>query len=91
MTGTLTIIVTGLAAVAGFGAGLLHFRSLRPIAARIVAGERRAFAMQLARLAGLGGFLLISAQGGAYPLLAAFAGILAGRWYVLRVEERRRA
>ena len=77
-----------LAALAGTGAGWLHFRSLRPLAKGIAGGDWRALALQLLRLGAMAGFLVIAAQGGASVLLAAASGVMAGRWLVLRAARR---
>ncbi|MCA8879425.1 MAG: hypothetical protein KDA73_05555 [Rhodobacteraceae bacterium] len=85
MTGAAATVILALcAALAGLGAGWVHFSSLRGVADRIVAGQLGALGWQLLRLALLGGFLWICAQGGAAVLLAAACGILAGRVLVLR-------
>lgn len=88
MTGTMSLILALLFALAGDGIGWLHFRSLRPVAALIVGGDRRALGIQLLRLAGMAGFLVLAAQGGALVLLAAAAGVFVGRWQVLRAARR---
>lgn len=73
--------------VAGFGAGLLHFRSLYAVARRFVAGDRTAALLQIARLALLGVFFYVLARLGAQVLVAGAAGVLLARRRVLsRVE-----
>ena len=72
------------AALAGLAAGWLHFRSLQALSARIVAGEKRAIVLQLARLVMLGLFLFLCTRGGALVLLAGALGVFAGRALVLR-------
>lgn len=84
MTGLAPWLFWILAALAGTGAGWLHFRSLRPLADRIVGGDWRALALQVVRLGAMAGFLAFAAQGGAAVLIAAAAGVLAGRQLVLR-------
>ena len=88
MTGPVPWLWMGLALCGGFCAGWLHFRSLWPLASWIVSGDRRAPALQLVRLAALGAFLVLCAQGGGFVLLSATAGVLAGRSVALRVVER---
>lgn len=78
------LIFTLLAALAGLGAGWLHFASLEWVANRIVEGRLSAVGIQLGRLLLLGGILFLFAQGGALILLAGAAGILLGRFIVLR-------
>lgn len=88
MSGGAPLLLALFAALAGTVAGWLHFLSLRSLAERIVGGNLRAVALQLLRLGGMTGFLVIAAQGGALVLLGAAAGVLAGRWLVLRVPLR---
>lgn len=68
-----------LGAAAGYGAGLLHFRSLRRVAEGIVAGRKRAVTLQLARLGALGLFLALCALIGAAALLGATLGLMLAR------------
>ncbi len=77
-------ILAFLAGLAGLGAGWLHFASLEWVANRIVEGRLSAVGVQLGRLVLLGGVLFLFAQGGALVLLAGAAGILLGRFIVLR-------
>lgn len=79
-----TFLLALAAAVAGFAAGWLHFASLGQVAEMIVAGRLTAIWLQLGRLAALAAFLFLCAQGGAPVLIAAAAGLLAGRAFVLR-------
>lgn len=88
MSGGAFWLLALLAALAGVGAGWIHFRSLRPLAGRIIAGDLRALALQLLRLGGMMAFLVLAAQGGALVLLAAAAGVFAGRWLVLRAVRK---
>ncbi|MHC0053931.1 N-ATPase subunit AtpR [Actibacterium sp. D379-3] len=79
------LALAGLAALAGCAVGWLHFRSLRGLAHRMLAGQPSAVALQLARMAGLGLFLYLCAWGGgAAVLLAGACGVLVGRALVLR-------
>lgn len=80
----MTWVMTFVAAVLGLGAGWLHFGSLRTLAPRIIAGQRRAIFLQLARLLVLGFLLFLAAKAGAFPLLAAASGILIARAWVMR-------
>lgn len=73
--------------VAGFVAGLLHFRSLQAVARRFVAGDWTAAILQIARLALLGVLLYLFARMGAQVLLAGAAGILLARRRVLSQVE----
>jgi hypothetical protein len=85
MTGALLIAAEALlGAAAGYGAGLLHFRSLRRVADAIVAGRTRAVALQLARLAALGLFLGFCVWIGAPALLGATLGLTLARRTALR-------
>lgn len=83
--------VPALAALAaGVAVGFIHFRTLRRTADAFVGGRAaRALALQLVRLALIGGFLFAAARAGALPLLAAAAGVLAGRALVM--ARRRKA
>ncbi len=83
-----SVVLVPLAVAAGYGAGLLHFRSLRRVTDMMVAGRRAAVPLQFARLAGLGMMLLLAALAGAAVLIAAAVGVLAGRARALRQEER---
>jgi hypothetical protein len=85
MIGALLLAVEALlGAAAGYGAGLLHFRSLQRVAEGIVAGRKRAVAFQLARLAALGAFLALCAMVGAPALLGAALGLTLARRAALR-------
>ncbi|MBC57211.1 MAG: hypothetical protein CL814_09755 [Confluentimicrobium sp.] len=77
-----------LAALAGTLVGWLHFRSLRAVTERLVAGQLSAVALQMARIAALALFLYVCARFGAVPLLTGAAGIMAGRAIVLRRPDR---
>ncbi|MFT3803336.1 MAG: hypothetical protein QM766_19255 [Burkholderiaceae bacterium] len=79
-----TVVLAVLAALAGFGAGWLHFASLARVADLIVDGRPSAIGLQLARIAVLGCLLGLFAWAGAAVLLAGTAGVLAGRSFVLR-------
>lgn len=77
-------LVLPLAALGvGFGVGTFHFRSLEGVARRIVAGDRRAVALQLGRLVFLGVVLALFALIGAPTLIAGAAGVLVARSRVL--------
>lgn len=80
----MTVALTLAAAVAGFGAGWLHFSTLSRVADLFVAGRMSALWLQLARLALLAGFLVLCALGGAPVLAGGAVGVLAGRALVLR-------
>lgn len=85
MTGALVIAATALlGALAGYGAGLVHFRSLRRVAEGFVAGRRGTLALHLARLLGLALFLAACALTGAPALLGAVLGLTLARRRVLR-------
>lgn len=88
MTGAMSLGIALVIALAGAGIGWLHFRSLRPIAALMVGGDRRAPVLQLLRLAGMAAFLVLAAQGGALVLLAAAGGVFIGRRQVLRAARQ---
>jgi hypothetical protein len=78
-----------LAALAGVVLGWIHFRSLHTVAERLLEGRLSAVALQLIRFAVLAAFLFICARLGSVPLLAAAAGVMAGRTIVLRRAGRR--
>lgn len=64
----------------GFGVGLVYFWSLaRNTALYVEAKITAAFAVQLLRLALIGGFFFGVVQFGALPLLCAFGGFLIAR------------
>lgn len=67
----------------GYAVGLFHFRSLEDVARRIVAGDRRAVALQLGRLTFLGAVLWLLALLGAATLIAGATGVFAARARVL--------
>lgn len=73
--------------VVGYGAGLLHFRSLKTVARRFVEGDWWAVLLQIARFAALGVLLYLFARLGAQVLLAGAAGILLARRRVLAQTE----
>ncbi|MFT3721406.1 ATP synthase subunit I [Pseudorhodoferax sp.] len=78
-----------VAFVTGCVMGFIHFRTLGRAADAFVQGRAaRALLLQFARLALTGGFLFAVAQAGALPLLAAAAGILAGRGLVMARHRR---
>ena len=78
-----TAALCAACALAGFAAGWLHFRSLQWLAARMIAGDPAAAALQLARLAAVAAFLYLCARGGAGALLSAATGLFAERALVL--------
>lgn len=82
--GAFTALAALLGFAAGYGAGLLHFRSLARVAEGLLSGRLSAAGMQVARLAALGGFLWLCALAGAAVLIAATAGVLLGRARALR-------
>ncbi|MFZ2102742.1 MAG: ATP synthase subunit I [Oricola sp.] len=67
----------------GYGAGLLHFRSLKTVAKRIVDGDWTAVLLQVARLAALGLVLFLLTRWGGHVLIAGAAGILLARRRVI--------
>ena len=79
-----------LATLAGTGAGWLHFRSLASWSARLVEGApvARTMALGVLRFAVTIGVLYLASLAGAWPLLAAAAGVALGRWLVLRQARR---
>lgn len=62
--------------------GLVYFAVLQ--ASLVLLDWRLLVGALVARLAAAGGLFWLAAQGGAGPLLAAFAGFLAGRGLMLR-------
>ena len=84
---TLLAFETAFALVAGVALGVAHFASLRRVTEFFAEGRALAAAgLQALRLLVLGAALVGAAWLGAWPLLAAMAGILLGRWAVLRRE-----
>lgn len=80
-------VIAGAWLAAGVAAGALYFLTLRWNVRMFVVGRSPvlALALQLARLAAIGGVLaVIAVQFGALPLLIATAGILAARTVFLR-------
>ncbi|EIE48998.1 hypothetical protein AL036_19785 [Salipiger aestuarii] len=80
--------IATLAALAGVGAGYLHFRSLRLVAVRLAAGQMRAVALQMARMTGLALFLYLCARLDTWALIGAAAGVSVGRAWVLRAARK---
>lgn len=80
----MTVLLTIAAVIVGAGAGWLHFRTLRQVSDRLLAGDLRAVAWQVGRFAALGLFLFLCAKGGAAPLIGAGAGVMIGRHAALR-------
>lgn len=80
----LTLIYASAALLAGLGLGWLHFSSLQRVTGMLLAGDGRAVLLQVGRLAVLGLFLFLCVKAGGLVLIAAAAGILAGRAIVLR-------
>lgn len=72
--------------VVGLLLGLVHFATLKRVAVLYTSGGGigKALALQLARFALLAFVMIGVAQLGPMPLIAAAAGMLAGRWVVLR-------
>jgi hypothetical protein len=73
-----------LAALAGAVLGWIHFRSLHAVTELLLEGRFSAIALQLTCFAILAAFLFICGRLGTVPLLAAAAGVMAGRAIVLR-------
>ena len=74
-----------LALAAGVVLGKTHFAALHRVADQFAEGKALAAAgLQAARLALLAAVLVGAAWFGALPLLACTAGVLVGRWIVLR-------
>lgn len=78
------VIQVPVAALAGYGIGTVHFRSLARVADMMLAGRTIAVVLQLARLAVLAGFLILAALAGPGPLIAAAIGVLVARARVLK-------
>lgn len=70
-------------AATGYGAGLVHFRSLPFVVERLLAGRPQAVAVQVARLGLLAGVLALLALWGAQALLPGAAGVMLARNRVL--------
>jgi len=78
-----------LFAAAGLAAGLAHFHMVALTARAVTAGNlARSLAATAGRFALTGPVLVVAALQGAGPLLAAAAGLLAGRRLVMRREGR---
>jgi hypothetical protein len=76
-------------ALAGFAAGTASFAALRLTTDAYVRGARlKPIALHAARLALLGAGLLAAAHAGAWPLLAAAAGLTAARPLAVRLWGR---
>jgi len=75
---------------AGVAVGTIFFRALRWSARMLVEGgaASTALALALGRFLLMGALLTLAAREGAAPLLAASAGVLVGRFLVLRATER---
>jgi len=80
---TIAIWLTG-----GAGIGLLYFRLVQQSIDLLLSPRRGApllaLGLVLTRLLGLGALAVFAVMQGAIPLLAATAGLLIGRWWVLR-------
>jgi len=85
-------VVTSAGALAALAAGLvlgwLHFHSLRPVSRLLAGGRLSAVLLQASRLAVAGLFLYFCARYGAPQLIAALAGMMAGRAIVLGSADR---
>lgn len=80
----IAIVFAFLAAFAGFGAGWLHFASLRHVSRMIVEGRMAGVGLQILRFTILAALFWLFVQGGALVLIAGAAGVLAGRVFVMR-------
>ncbi|MGE4072002.1 MAG: ATP synthase subunit I [Lysobacterales bacterium] len=72
------------ALLAGVALGWLHFRSLRWVAERLLAGQPVVVLVQMVRILLLAVFFYLCARLGASTLLSAAAGVLIGRLWVMR-------
>jgi hypothetical protein len=85
---TLAIWLTG-----GTGIGLIYFRLVQHSVDLLLSPRRGASALAVGlvffRLLGLGGLAVFAVWQGAIPLLAATAGLLIGRWWILRTTRVR--
>lgn len=72
-----------VALAVGYGAGLVHFRSLKAVAKRLADGDWTAVFWQVGRLVLLGFVLFLFTRWGAHVLIAGAAGILLARRRVL--------
>gem|GEM_PF-910977 len=75
---------------AGVLAGMLYFRHLRQTTDKFAVGSGLAGIVWMAacRFIALGGILFLAAQEGALPLLFIAAGVMLGRFVMLRNPER---
>ncbi len=77
--------VAAVALVLGTVLGIIHFGSLALVTDRFVEGRSLApAALQTVRLLLLSAVLVAAAWFGALPLLSCLAGVLIGRWILLR-------
>jgi len=79
--GWLMAAIAGL--MIGVFAGAFHFWSLRIVTRRFVDGDLFAVALQVLRFGALGLVLFALSLAGAIPLIAATAGIVLARSYLL--------
>lgn len=82
---SLPIAMLAAGAASGLAAGWLHFRSLREVSVRLLAGQPVA-GLMLARWALLLAWLIIMAWLGPAVAVAALLGLLVARSLVLRKE-----
>ncbi|MDR1968871.1 MAG: hypothetical protein LBQ32_09310 [Burkholderiaceae bacterium] len=82
---------TGGTLIAGFVAGLLYFHSLRWMTQAFVQGfQASAWGLLAVRVVAMAAFLIVAVRLGALPLLAALAGVLCGRFVVMRLSRKGR-
>jgi hypothetical protein len=77
----------------GMGIGLIYFRLVQYSVDLLLSPRRGASALAVGlvfvRLLGLGGLAVFAVWQGTIPLLAAIAGLLIGRWWLLRTARIR--
>ncbi len=80
----MTVMFVILAGLVGTAVGWGHFASLVFVTDLLVAGRMAGLFLQLGRFAVLGAFLWLCALAGWTVLIAGAAGIMAGRFIVLK-------
>jgi hypothetical protein len=79
-------VLLSICFLGGLFIGYCYFRALRETANLIVGGGKplRAIVLTLARISLLATGFFIAVLAGAFPLLAALAGVLCAKWIMLR-------
>ena len=80
----MTVMFVILAGLIGMAVGWAHFASLVFVTDLLVAGRMTGLLLQLGRFAVLGVFLWLCALAGWVVLIVGAAGVMAGRFIVLK-------